>query len=211
MKDNLFQKHYWSLFKRKTENSHIKDLWNALPRANAKLRPSKAPNMPALSSEDKSTTESESESMLQLSPPQGLDNFVDDSRNVIKDTTELFYPRSFFSIEEPTNFLNELPETPHFLSAKTSYFEMEEEKTHEFEKTFANMEFPLPEDYETQIVVNDDNDNWMMLIERCEPEKKEVPDFLDFENMSFENQDPEYEDPFDRLLAKQLREQANYY
>jgi len=197
-KDDLFQKHYWSVFKRKPENSHIKDLWKALPRSNAKISPAKISNVPTLSPSTQSTVDTGSElppNLLAQSPPEAFDNFVEDFR----DEPEGFYPGNLIQREEPLNCMNELIEETHFLSTN-------DEEIPDSETVVPQSKVPFYEEPEAEIPAY-----LPEFLRGIKLPKKEEPKDLDFENMSFENESQEYEDPFDRLTAHYLRLQEKLY
>jgi len=73
MEDNVFGKHYWSVFKKDPENAEIKDLWTALPRSNAAKKGKAPQRVASLSSDDGQSTMPSTPNTLML-PDEEVDN-----------------------------------------------------------------------------------------------------------------------------------------
>ncbi len=67
MEDNVFGKHYWSVFKKDPENAEIKDLWSALPRSNAAKKGKAPQRVASLSSDDGQSTIPSTPNTLMIS------------------------------------------------------------------------------------------------------------------------------------------------
>jgi len=148
-----------------------------------------------LSPESQSTTASGSDlssDLLTQSPPQAFNNFGYDSQY------------GCFVFEE-TIVSAETPETPRFGSVKI-LSSKDEDEIPDFEKVFPQSQFPFLEDYDTYLAPADDDD----FLAGIELPKKQEPDDIDFDNMCLENEGQGFEDPYDRLMAKMMRNRDNY-